>query len=520
MTSRYLHGFSAIGYSYLADGVAYDLMGLGQLLIQQTKFAAAKESFCQALKQFKACGDEIGQCTALYNLGHAVLLCSKPSDAEPYFLQALELSTRTEDLLGQTESLAGLSCTLLLRSRFLEAKEKIKRAISMWLPAENPDHLHILGRVNIALYNFDAATDVLRRAETLHLQMKDERGCSEDRLYLLRIDHFQGQILKDCNSPMEDNVASFSRTLDDRESKLVGPRGLSDSLLIGTIHLHTFDLHGGRYLIQNSHENRGEKGDLGSGFYHYQMGCFYLRYSYPDSLDRAESNFKQALRFHGEIENVQGQADDYNKLAEVFLRKGLLKEALAMIVSQSLRLHLEIGDIGGQADDLRLQACVFLEQSRLFEAEESIRRALELHIQSKMALGQGLVLATLSSVLWQQYLQQDAMPPVASPTDTCAEALHALERAADIFASFVADTELRQCQCQYRDMLEVKRDMQTTSKALLTSMRLYDVDGENFNLRDPHCKYRSPEDISLYLESIRVRGKGRRRRQASVLVMP
>ncbi|KAG6822303.1 hypothetical protein H0H92_014383, partial [Tricholoma furcatifolium] len=213
------------------------------------------------------------------------------------------------------------------------------------------------------------------------------------------------------------------------------------------------------------------------------------------AFDKAESDFKEALRLHEEIENVQGQSDDYNKLAEVFLRKGLLQEALAIIASQALRLHLKIGDLSGQGDDLRLQACVFLEQSRLYEAEESVRRALELHIQSRMALGQGLDLATLSSVLWQQYIRQDTiLPPVTSPTDTCMEALHTLERAADIFAFFVADTELRQCQSQYRDMLEVECDLETTSKALLTSMWLYDDWYDNFRLRDRHGKYRYEGD--------------------------
>ncbi|KAG6805860.1 hypothetical protein H0H92_013712, partial [Tricholoma furcatifolium] len=245
-------------------GAAYDLMGIGQLLLQQRKFVTAKETFMQALEEFMSGGDEVGQYTALNNLGHAVLMCSKPSDAEPYFSQALELSTSNDDLIGQTESIAGLACTLLLRSRFLEAKEKIEKAISMRLPAENPDHFHILGRVYVALYSFDAATDLFHRSETLHLQMKDERGCSEDRLYLLYIDYFRGQLLKGCNNPLEDNVVSFSEKLDERLS-LLGPRGLTDpNLVLGTIRLHTFDIVGGIVQITKSYEDPGgEKGDLG-----------------------------------------------------------------------------------------------------------------------------------------------------------------------------------------------------------------------------------------------------------------
>ncbi|KAG6811031.1 hypothetical protein H0H92_009302 [Tricholoma furcatifolium] len=451
------------------DGAAYDLMGLGQLLLQQTHFIAAKEPLMRALQEFTSCGDEIGQSAALNNLGHAVLSSSKPSDAEAFFSQALKLVEKNGDIVGQTESLAGLACTLLLRCRFSEAKETIGKAISLRSPAENPDHLHILGRVNVALYNFDAATDLFRRAEVLHLQMKDERGCAEDRLYLLQIDYFQGQILKSCDRPMEENVASFCQRLEEWQS-LLGSRGLSDPrLLIGTIRVHTVDLHGGRNLLEKSNEDGGEKGDLGLGFYHYQMGCFHLR---SGELPEAEANFREALRFHDGTENVQAQADDYNKLAEVSLQMGRPQEALAIIVSQALRLHVQIGDIGGQGDDLRIQACIFLEQSRLQEAEESVRRALELHTESKIALGRGLDLATLSSVLWQRHLQQSSgvVPSASLPTDNSADALHALERAADVFASFVADTELRQCQARFRDMLRVQSNLQTTSQALLIQM--------------------------------------------------
>ncbi|KAG6825973.1 hypothetical protein H0H92_001645 [Tricholoma furcatifolium] len=453
-------------------GAAYDLVGQGQLLLQQSQPIAAKEPFMRALQEFRSCGDETGQSAALYNLGHAVLSSSKPSDAEASFSQALDLSVKNGDIVGQTESLAGLACTLLLRSRFSEAKDKIEQAISLLSPAENPDHLHILARVNVALYSFDTATDLFRRAEALHLQMKDERGCAEDRLYLLQIDYFQGQLLKGCDKPMADNVVSFCKRLEQRLSSL-GLRGLADpQLLIGTIRLHTVDVRGGRDLIEKSNEDGGKRGDLGSGFYHYQVGCFHLRLG---ELPEAEANFIEALRFHEKTENVQGQADDYNRLALVSLRMGRPEDALATIVLRAFRLHAQIGDISGQGDDLRIQACIFLEQARLQEAEELIRKALELHTESKMALGRGLDLATLSSVLWKQYLnQRSGAPSTSLPTDRSADALDALERAADVFASFVAHTQLTQCQARYRDMLKVKPNLQTTSEALLTPMSLFD----------------------------------------------
>jgi hypothetical protein len=74
-----------------------------------------------------------------------------------------------------------------------------------------------------------------------------------------------------------------------------------------------------------------------------------------------------------------------------------------------LALHIQIEDIPGQADDLYIQACVFLEQSRLDEAEDTIRKALEMHSQYEVLYSKGRDLATLSSMLWEK-LKQSQLP--------------------------------------------------------------------------------------------------------------
>ncbi|KAG6918411.1 hypothetical protein DXG01_014816 [Tephrocybe rancida] len=463
-------------HEQIGDGVgaAYDLMGLGQLLLQQNKFTAAKGMLSQALTLFTEHDDKIGRCATLNSLGHAVLSCAKPSDAQHYFLLALDLSSGRGDVVGHADSLAGMACTLLLQANFPEAKQSVEKAISLRSPTENPEYLHLLGRINVALYDFEEATKLFTRAQTLHQQMLDERGYEEDSRYLLQIDFYQGRLLKDSSSSPEYIAFSLSQRLQEYS---LGHRDLDTRALIATIRLHTFDIVGGERRLTRFMTNNEAEGTLGLGFYHHQIGCFYLR---RELYDKAESNFREALKFHEEAENVQGQADDHNKLSEIYLRRGLFREALSGISSQALRLHTKIGDIGGQGDDLYVQACVYLQQGRLEEAEETVRQALEFHTRSSMLYGQGLDQATLSSVLWQKYLAFDNRG-ASEAVIARSEALHALEDAADVFSRFVATSELLQCQSRYTK-LKKEFGLKSNSQALLITVHDYDNDDDDYDM--------------------------------------
>ncbi|KAG6865259.1 hypothetical protein C0991_004075 [Blastosporella zonata] len=449
-------------HEQIGDGVgaAYDLMGLGQLRLQRTKFHAAEARFTRALKLFIDNNDNIGRCAALNSLGVTVLSYSRPSDAEHHFLHALELNSGKDDVVGYADSLAGLASTLLLRSRFLEAKEKVEEAISLRSPTENPDYLHLLGRINVALYNFEAATELFLRAQVLHLQICDKRGSAEDMRYLIEIDFYLGRLLEDFE--IHGGLETLSYRLDRRLRQY--RHEPATETLFAVICLYTYDPIGGRRVLECSIEPDLKALEL--GFHHHHLGCLDLRL---ESYNEAEQHFKKALGFHEEAENIQGQADDHNKLSEICLRRGLFQEALTGISSRALKLHSQIGDIGGQGDDLYVQACVFLELGRLEEAEETIRQALEFHTRSSMVRGQGLDLATLSSILWQKYLAID-VEGVASAINIPMAALKALENAAEMFVRVVAVSELWQCQLQYKVMLEHDSGMTSTSKVLLISV--------------------------------------------------
>ncbi|KAG5646766.1 hypothetical protein DXG03_002452 [Asterophora parasitica] len=431
-------------------GAAYDLMGSGQLLLQQTHFSDAKETFEKALQLFLENGDLLGQASALNNIGHVVLSFSTSKAAEPYFLQALEINSGLGDTIGQADSLAGLACTLLLRSRFPEARQKIEEAIALRSHAENPDHLHLLGRLFIAEYDFEKAKETILRSKVHHEQVGDERGTTEDMRYLLRIQFYQGRLSDDISMENDGGRWAVDRRLDDlqRLHDAEDRLGLADtSTTTGMIrHQLAFDSDAldDLTIALAAHIKLGNI--LGQAVDHHHIGCRSLRFG---EFDKAEKSFRTALKLHTEADNVQGQADDHNKLAELFLRRGLFQEALAEITCRALKLHTQIGDVGGQGDDIYIQACVFLEQSRLEEAEDMIRRALDLHSKAGLAYAQGLDLATLSSVLWQRATGEQEVI-----SSRHIESLQALDKAAEIFRRCLAFDEMSACCEKYMGILK------------------------------------------------------------------
>lgn len=422
-------------------GIAYDYMGYGQLALLQAKHEEAEETLSKALQLFLECTNTLGQASALNSLGEVALGKSKFRQSESLFSEALELNTKVDDVIGRAESLAGLACSFLLRSNFTEARHCIEEAIVIRAPTENPDHFHLLGRVFVAEYKFQQAEEVLRRAHSLHVQMKDESGIADGRHYLIIIDIFQGRVVeRDGLRPISrEDTAGFMQRISDVASlypqeNLIGQADILATSGVANILISSLtDAKSDLRWACSIHADLGST--LAQAFDLYHLGCLYLR---RGRLDKATSRFRNALDLHQQCENLQGQADDHNKLAEIAMRQGRMQDALTGSVCDALKLHTQIADIGGQGDDIYIQACVFLEQTRLAEAEVAIRKALELHSQAGVAYAKALDLATLNSVLWQQ-LQN------GSDSVTGLEAAEALTQAAELFHRCGAAPELNQC---------------------------------------------------------------------------
>jgi tetratricopeptide (TPR) repeat protein len=179
-----------------------------------------------------------------------------------------------------------------------------------------------------------------------------------------------------------------------------------------------------------------------------QAQCLYTQGIYEilvcDDLEAAAEKFNHALKLHNEVGNVQGKADDTNKICEVLMRQGSLQEALTLI-SEALALHIQIDDTGGQADDLYIQASIFLEQSRYEDAELTMRTALKMHKQVKSRYGMARDLATLSDILWRRHEN-------GKDANKSAEALTCIRQAMKLFKLVDALVEYLECMQQRRRM--------------------------------------------------------------------
>ena len=82
-------------------------------------------------------------------------------------------------------------------------------------------------------------------------------------------------------------------------------------------------------------------------------------------------SFQGALCSHTQTGNVKGQADDLNKIFEVYLRQGSIQEALTRIPDAlKMPVHIQIGDASGQGDDVYIQAGSL---SRFDDAEKKMK---------------------------------------------------------------------------------------------------------------------------------------------------
>lgn len=339
------------------------------------------------------------------------------------------------DTVGQAESLAGLACSLLLSSQFAEAKVAVEKALALRAPHVNPDHLHLLGRVLIALARYDEAEKVLNLSKDLHDEVGNVLGSSDDNLYLAYISLWWGK----------HEVAGF---LDDakygyeQEDSLVG---MADTLVLqGILCLRQPNLPAAQTSFEKALELYVQiRCPLGQAVGLYHLGIYFLRAA---KFERATGSFQEALRLHTQTGNIQGQAGDLNKISEAYLRQGSMQEALTRI-SDALAMHIQIGDVAGQGDDVYIQAGIFLKESRFDDAEKTIRKALDLHTQAGDVYGQARDTATLGSILWWQYREgrEDEKLHEKHMQLQNRARLEAIEEARELFERAGAKGEAQEC---------------------------------------------------------------------------
>ena len=411
-------------------GMAHGLMGAGHILHHLYKFEESETKFSTAASLFEEMEDDSGQASALYGLGMLMVSKSRFMEAEKYFVEATQLSVSSGDVIGQAESVAGLAVTYLLRSRFSEAHDTILRALSLRDSFVDPDHLHILGRVFIAKGDIDQAEITLNRSLNQHRFLGDDRGGLDDAFYLAEVYLHKGDG-KLAN--MYAKEASQGKTTNRRFRAEV-------DVLFCRIALRELYYN----QLNSLHRPLSVFEELGCVL--GQAQCVYLQGLYQmlacDNLEAAKEHFNHALKLHDEVGNVQGKADDMNKICEILKRQGSLHEAL-MLISEALALHIQIDDHGGQADDMYVQAGIFLAQGRFEDAESTMRTALKMHEQVKSKYGMARDLAMLNDILLHRHQNGE-------DGNKSEEALVCIRQAMKLFRGLSAAQEFFECRQQKR----------------------------------------------------------------------
>jgi tetratricopeptide (TPR) repeat protein len=411
-------------------GMAHGLMGAGHILRDLYKFEESETKFSTAASLFAEMEDDSGQASALYGLGMLMVSKSRFPEAEKYFIEATQLSISSGDIIGQAESVAGLAVTYLLRSRFSEAHDTILKALSLRDSFVDPDHLHILGRVFIAEGDMDQAEITLNRSLNQHNILGDHRGGLDDAFYLAEVHLYKGDI---------KSAKRYARTASQCKTTNMLFRAQVD-LLLCQIALRCGDYD----YLDSFHWPLGTFSGLECML--GQARCLYMQGLYQivvcDNLEAAKEHFSHALKLHDKVGNIQGKADDMNKICEILKRQGSLHEALTLI-SEALALHIQIDDNGGQADDLCVQAGIFLEQGRFGDAESTMRMALKMHEQVKSKYGMARDLAILSDILLNRHQNGE-------DGDKSEEALACIRQAMKLFGEVGAAQEFFECRQQKR----------------------------------------------------------------------
>ncbi|KAF9014256.1 hypothetical protein BDQ17DRAFT_1230703 [Cyathus striatus] len=377
-------------------GQAHDLMGRGHISLQRTKLLDAQKHFEEALNTFIKTSDEAGQAIALNNLASTLNSSSKFNGAEELYQRSLDLNLRTGDTVGISESYAGLGCTFLLRSQFANARKYIQAAVDVRSPSVDADHLHLLGRVNIAEYQFVEAEETLKRAQMLHEELMDKSGVADGNHYLAHMYYFQGK------TELALTQVVAAKGLYQEVGNKLGEADATAFQGIITARSEMDPENGMYFLDQALGLHRTVGCILGQAFDFHHTGRLHLRKESPD-IETAIEMFEKSLQMHEAVGNVQGEADDHNMIAECLMRYQQFPDAI-LRVSRALSLHTRIGDIGGQADDIYIQGSIFLHQRRYEEAETAIRLAMEMHEKVGLKFAEICDFATLCSVLFEKEL--------------------------------------------------------------------------------------------------------------------
>ncbi|KAF8889854.1 hypothetical protein BD779DRAFT_1469589 [Infundibulicybe gibba] len=291
-------------------GKADDLMGIGQFHLQISETKATEGKLLEALSLYNQIGDNLGQASALNTLGRFSTAQPNCDNAEMYYTKALSLNIAGGNIVGQAESLAGLARVSLIQSQFDKARAKIDESISLHSPAHYADHLLTHGRVLIVELKYEEARHALNHAAELHAAAGDRLGSADDALYLAFI-YLQRPNSFDKASEMALKSLGEYQAVDN-----ISGRGSAFATLAMLDIRRGLDDQALKKLETALVFHRQVNNLLGEALDHYYIGYAQLQSA---RYEQALTSLNRAFELNVKTGNIQGQAENKTKIAEVLL---------------------------------------------------------------------------------------------------------------------------------------------------------------------------------------------------------
>ncbi|KAH8799524.1 hypothetical protein DL96DRAFT_1508908 [Flagelloscypha sp. PMI_526] len=297
-------------------GEAETRLFIGDLLLRQGRLDAAELSFIRALDLYREVQYRLGEAHTQLSIGALHVGRNQLEAAQSSFACALELYGEIQDRTGEAKTRLLLGDLQLRQDQFDAAARSFSCALKLWSEISSPlgeANIHLsIGNLYVRQGQLDAADTSLNCALDLYCEIQDRMGEAMARKSIGGL-----QLRRD---RLDSADASFTRALE-LYSEIRFQWGIAYSL--GELYLQLDQLDEAERSLQlalNIYASCMES-DKEEALANRFIGEVYLRRGQFDDCERV---FRRALDLDIATDNQAGQAQSYNALERMFMKKGEL----------------------------------------------------------------------------------------------------------------------------------------------------------------------------------------------------
>ena len=359
----------ARGAPYGRGPLANVLQALGDLYVRTDRLKDAEAAYGQALPQFRAIDERLGEANVLKALGDLYVRTDRLEDAEAAYGQALPQFRAIDARLGEANVLMALGDLYVRTARLKDAEAAYGQALPQFRAIDER-----LGEANVlkALGDLYVRTARLKDAEAAYGQALPQFRAIDERLGEANVLQALGDLyvrtarLEDAEAAYGQALPQF-RAIDARLGEANVLKALGD-LYVRTDRLEDAEAAYGQALPQFRaiDERLGEANVLKA------LGDLYVRTA---RLKDAEAAYGQALPQFRAIDERLGEANVLQALGDLYVRTARLKDAEAAY-GQALPQFRAIDARLGEANVLKALGDLYVRTDRLEDAEAAYGQAL------------------------------------------------------------------------------------------------------------------------------------------------